>query len=435
MALYLYELSQNLIDKAVEIHEKQINMLFLKGRKQQEEIQKQNGKSLNEKITNYIDIGAALIKAKDDNLDPFEALEKVMPWSKIVESVEEARKLARPVNYDYIDLLDSRYNQLRKYTPLLLKYLKFNSTTNASKSLIEAVTILNDMNETGKRKVPENAPLEFISNRWNKCLYETDGSINRHYYEMATLAELKNKIRAGDVSVEGSRNHKDFEEYLVSTNEWSTTKRNGTKLAVNLDSNVYLKDRSEALANRLKWFSKNLDKLGGVTISNNKIHLDRLEKEVPAEATQLSQTLYKMLPRVKLPDLLIEVAKWTNFDKSFIHASTGHPAKAEEKSILMAALMAMGTNIGLSKMSDATPNITYRQMANTAQWRLYDDAMKKAQASLVNYHHRLFLSSYWGDGSTSSSDGMRVQVGVSSIHAESNPHYGTGKGTTMYRFG
>ena len=130
----------------------------------------------------------------------------------------------------------------------------------------------------------------------------------------------------------------------------------------------------------------------------------------------------------------MEVANWTNFDELFIHASTGRPPKGEEKTVLMAALMAMGTNIGLSKMADATPDITYHQMANTAQWRLYDDAMLRAQATLVNFQHKLKLSSYWGDGSTSSSDGMRVQVGVSSLHADANPHYGTGKGATIYRF-
>ncbi|EKE30791.1 transposase [Salimicrobium jeotgali] len=27
-----------------------------------------------------------------------------------------------------------------------------------------------------------------------------------------------------------------------------------------------------------------------------------------------------------------------------------------------------------------------------------------------------------------------MQLGVSSLHADSNPHYGTGKGTTIYRF-
>lgn len=434
LALYLYELSQNLIDKAIEIHDRQINILLSKGRKQQEELQKQNGKSLNEKIVHYVDIGAALIKAKAENLDPFKTLESVMPWNKLIESVEEAKKLARPVSYDYIDLLESRYNQLRRYTPILVKYLKFNSTYNASKPLIEAINILNDMNENGKRKVPEDAPTEFISNRWNKCLYEEDGSVNRHYYEIATLTELKNKIRSGDVSVEGSKNFKDFEEYLLPRDEWNFAKCTGTKLAVNLDVKEYIQERLESLNSRLKWFSQNLDKVDGVTIDNCKIHIDRLEKDTPEEAMKLSQKLYKMIPKIKLPDLLLEVSKWTNFDRNFIHASTGHSAKKEEKTILMAALMAMGTNIGLSKMSDSTPGITYKQMANSAQWRLHDEAMKKAQATLVNYQHKLFLSAFWGDGSTSSSDGMRVQVGVSSLHADANPHYGTGKGATMYRF-
>ncbi len=147
-----------------------------------------------------------------------------------------------------------------------------------------------------------------------------------------------------------------------------------------------------------------------------------------------SLSLYEMLPRIKLTDLLMEVANWTGFHEQFIHASTNRPPNKDETQILMATIMAMGTNVGLTKMAEATPGITYRQMANTAQWRLFEDAMNKAQAVLVNFHHKLSLSSYWGDGTTSSSDGMRVQIGVSSLHADSNPHYGTGKGATIYRF-
>ena len=37
------------------------------------------------------------------------------------------------------------------------------------------------------------------------------------------------------------------------------------------------------------------------------------------------------------------------------------------------------------------------------------------------------MSKYWGDGTTSSSDGMRMQLGVTSLHADSNPHYGLEK--------
>lgn len=434
LALYLFDLSQSLVDLAIDIHDKQITILLSKGRKQQEEIQKQNGKSLNEKVIQFVDIGAALIKARNEGLDPFKTLETVMSWDKIVESVEEAKKLSRPVNYDYLDLLDSRYNQLRKYTPALVKYLEFTSPNTSMEPLIDVLKVINDMNETGKRKVPDNVPLGFVSNRWNKYVFEPEGTINRHYYEMAAYTELKNRIRSGDIAVQGSRNYMNFDEYLITKKEWDTNKITSSKLAVSTSLEAYLQERTESLHNRIMWVSKNVDKLNGVSIGSDRIHVDRLEKDVPEDAKALSENLYKMLPRIKLPDLLIEVANWTNFDRNFTHASTGNVPKGEEKAIIMASLMAMGTNIGLVKMSDSTPGITYRQMANTAQWRMYDDAMKRAQATLVNYQHKQFLSSYWGDGSTSSSDGMRVQVGVSSLHAEHNPHYGSEKGTTMYRF-
>ncbi len=109
-----------------------------------------------------------------------------------------------------------------------------------------------------------------------------------------------------------------------------------------------------------------------------------------------------MFPPVKLPGLLLEVSNWTGFERHFTHASTDHSVKGKEKTIAMAALMAMGTNIGLVKMVEATPGITYHQMANAAGWRMYDDAMKRAQACLVNYQHKLQLPLFWGDGTTSS---------------------------------
>ncbi len=433
LVAYLLNLSQDLIDLAIEIHDRQIMILQSKGRKTQEEMQKQNGKSVNEKVIHFADIGSALIKAKEEGLDPFTVIEKVMPWDDIVASIEEAKKLARPMDYDYLDLLETKFTYLRKYTPTLLNALEFRSA-KSSEPLLKALDVIREINISGKRKVPEGAPLDFVPNRWQKHVFDEDGNINRHYYEMAALSELRNQIRSGDVFVVGSRQHKDFDEYLVSKEEWDTRRFQGTRLAVSMNVEEYLEERTESLLARLKMVSENIDEMIGVSINHDRIRLERLEKDTPEEAKDFSLSLYGMIPRIKLTDLLMEVANWTNFDELFIHASTGRPPKGEEKAVLMAALMALGTNIGLSKMADATPDITYHQMANTAQWRLYDDAMLRAQATLVNFQHKLKLSSYWGDGSTSSSDGMRVQVGVSSLHADANPHYGTGKGATIYRF-
>ncbi|QKN94056.1 Tn3 family transposase [Bacillus amyloliquefaciens] len=433
LTVYLLHLTQELTDKAFEIHDRQILSLLSKGRKAQEEIQKQNGKKLNEKVIHFTNIGQALIKAKKEKLDVFEVLESVIEWNSFVSSVEEAQELARPDDYDYLDLLQKRFYSLRKYTPTLLRVLEFHST-KANEPLLQAVEIIRGMNESGKRKVPDNSPVDFISKRWKKHLYEDDGTtINRHYYEMAVLTELREHVRAGDVSIVGSRQYRDFEEYLFSEDTWNQTKEN-TRLSVSLSFEDYMTEKTSSLNKRLKWLATNSNKLDGVSLEKGKLSIERLEKDVPEEAKKFSASLYQMLPRIKLTDLLMDIAYITGFHEQFIHASNNRKPDKEETIIIMAALLGMGMNIGLSKMAEATPGLTYKQLANVSQWRMYEDAMNKAQAVLVNFHHKLQLSSYWGDGTTSSSDGMRMQIGVSSLHADANPHYGTGKGATIYRF-
>jgi TnpA family transposase len=231
--------------------------------------------------------------------------------------------------------------------------------------------------------------------------------------------------------VEGSLNYRNFDEYLLPADEWSAVT---PKLAVSAYCDDYLQERNKSMNDCLKWLSDNIHGLDCINLPDCKIRVERLEKETPEEAEQLTERLYSLLPPVKLTDLLLEVSGWTGFDKYFIHASTGNMVQNKEKPVVMGALMAMGTNIGLSKMADCAPGISYHQMSHAAQWRMYDEAMKRAQACLVNYQHRQPLPARWGDGTTSSSDGMRIQVGVSSLQAERNPHYGLNRGTTIYRF-
>ncbi|HFS4921649.1 TPA: Tn3 family transposase [Enterococcus faecium] len=433
LTIYLLQLTQELTDKAFEIHDRQILSLLSKGRKAQEEIQKQNGKKLNEKVIHFTNIGQALIKAREEKLDVFKVLESVIEWNTFVSSVEEAQELARPADYDYLDLLQKRFYSLRKYTPTLLRVLEFHST-KANEPLLQAVEIIRGMNESGKRKVPDDSPVDFISKRWKRHLYEDDGTtINRHYYEMAVLTELREHVRAGDVSIVGSRQYRDFEEYLFSEDTWNQSKGN-TRLSVSLSFEDYITERTSSFNERLKWLAANSNKLDGVSLEKGKLSLARLEKDVPEEAKKFSASLYQMLPRIKLTDLLMDVAHITGFHEQFTHASNNRKPDKEETIIIMAALLGMGMNIGLSKMAEATPGLTYKQLANVSQWRMYEDSMNKAQAILVNFHHKLQLPFYWGDGTTSSSDGMRMQLGVSSLHADANPHYGTGKGATIYRF-
>jgi hypothetical protein len=161
-----------------------------------------------------------------------------------------------------------------------------------------------------------------------------------------------------NISITGSKQYMDFEEYLLSKEEWENRKNN-LDLAVDISYESYIEERIESLNIRLKWFSKNFHQLKGVSFSNGKLSISRLEKDFPEEAKNLSSSLYQLIPRIKLTELLMDVAKITGFHEEFTHASTNKIPDKEETITIMATLLDMGTNIGLNKMADATPNITY----------------------------------------------------------------------------
>ncbi len=73
---------------------------------------------------------------REQGKDPYAALESIMPWEDVVNSIEEAKQLSRPMDYDYLDLLKNRFTYLRKYTPTLLDVLEFTSTKSGELFII-----------------------------------------------------------------------------------------------------------------------------------------------------------------------------------------------------------------------------------------------------------------------------------------------------------
>lgn len=57
LVIYLQMQEQKLVDTAVEIHDRLINIYLSKGRKLQDKMQQENGKSINEKVYLFINIG------------------------------------------------------------------------------------------------------------------------------------------------------------------------------------------------------------------------------------------------------------------------------------------------------------------------------------------------------------------------------------------
>ena len=420
------------IDEIIDLHDRIIGKLFNAAKNKHQQRFQASGKAINDKVRMYGRIGQALLDAKQSGGDPFAAIETVMPWERFAASVTEAQKLAQPADFDFLHRIGESYATLRRYAPEFLAVLKLRAAP-AAKGVLDAIDVLRTMNTDNVRKMPADASTVFVKPRWAKLVLTGEG-IDRRYYELCALSELKNALRSGDVWVQGSRQFKDFDEYLVPVEKFATLKlASELPLAVTTDCDKYLHDRlllleqQLATANRLAASND----LPDAIITESGLKVTPLDAAVPDTAQALIDQAAALLPHVKITELLMEVDEWTGFTRHFTHLKTGDTAK--DKTLLLTTILADGINLGLTKMAESCPGTTYARLSWLQAWHIRDETYSTALGELVNAQFRNTFAANWGDGTTSSSDGQNFRTGSK---AEStghiNPKYGSSPGRTFY---
>ena len=420
-------------DEIIDLHDRIIGKLFNAAKNKHQQQFQASGKAINDKVRMYGRIGQALIEAKQNGDDPFAAIEAVMPWETFAASVIEAQTLARPADFDFLHHIGESYATLRRYAPEFLFVLKLRAAP-AAKGILDAIDVLRGMNSANARKVPVDAPTAFIKPRWAKLVLTDDG-IDRRSYELCALSELKNALRSGDVWVQGSRQFKDFDEYLVPLEKFAGLKlASELALAVATDCDQYLHDRLELLETQLAKVNRMAaanDLPDAIITTVSGLKITPLDAAVPDAAQAMIDQTAMLLPHLKITELLMEVDEWTGFTRHFTHLKTGDIAK--DKTLLLTTILADGINLGLTKMAESCPGTTYAKLSWLQAWHIRDETYSTALAELVNAQLLQPFAVNWGDGTTSSSDGQNFRT---SSKAEStghiNPKYGSEPGRTFY---
>ena len=432
MVAIVLEAKATVIDEIIDLHDRIIGKLFNRAKHTHEQQFQQSGKKINDKVRLYWRIGNALLLAKQTGADPFSAIESVISWDAFAKSVLEAEKLAQTEDFDFLHLVSDGYTQIRRYAPEFLEALQMKAAP-AARELLSAVEALKMLNTDNTRKVPDNAPTSFIKKRWKNLVFKDEG-MDRRYYELCVLSELKNALRAGDIWVQGSRQFKDFNEYLLPSDKYETLKQaDKLSLPVVTTCDQYLHDQMLLLTKQLETVNRmaKIDELPDATITESGLKITPLTNSVPEEADTLMQKACALLPHIKITDLLMEVEEWTGFSRHFTHIKSG--AIANDKTLLLTAILADAINLGLTKMAESCPGTTHSKLSWLQAWHIRDETYSTALAELVNAQLRQPFAENWGDGTTSSSDGQRFKAGG---HAERggniNPKYGSEPGIQFY---
>ncbi len=160
--------------------------------------------------------------------------------------------------------------------------------------------------------------------------------------------------------------------------------------------------------------------------------LDRLEE--PASLIALRETVLARMPRIDIPELVMEIATRTGFMSNFTHVSERESRATDLTTSLCAVLIAEATNTGYEPLiRQDKPALRRDRLSWTNQNYVRDETLSLANADLVAAQHTLPLALMWGGGDVASADGIRFVVPVKTVHGGYNPKYfGRNKGVTWY---
>lgn len=428
LVILIYQLRFELVDKAIDMNDKILVRMESEARKTMANYFESKRDEIGNNYKYFRRLGEEIYNAIETGADLRTVVEKTTTMEELRAKLD-SKYTPHEADQSYYHKMISGYSVLRLYVPNLFDKVSFTSTSPSSVTLVKAIASIKDMYAGKGSKLKSDTPVDFLSQEWAAAAISEDGKINRDAYIVAVMLELRKQLRSGDVCVDGSSKYRSLGTMLVAKNAFEIG-----SLGVGNTFQEYIQNRRADFSSINRMIDDCSEIIRKVIRKNDgKLHPERLENEVPEGAEKLNGKLYSLLPRVTLSEIMFEVNEWTHFTDAFIHLSTGRGPLETDIPPIMAALSAMGLNIGLQKMSESTDDISYKSMATASNWRLCDEGLKRAQAILVNYQHHLPLAREWGDGTTSSSDGMRVICSVRSVLASHNPHYGSQEGVTLYR--
>jgi TnpA family transposase len=371
------------------------------------------------------------------------------PREEISLLVEGCRGLREGDPGSYLGFIGRWHAATRQYSPALLDAAPLCFPPGSELGL--AVEHLRQVNRDGRRKLGADAPLGFLPPRWRRHVLGPIASageeraISRPHYEAALLSTLNERIKSGDVTVEGSRRWADFDNYLIAQPAWAAERldhyallglpTDPAEFVAGLDRE--LKEVTEAVEARLASNAAvTIDaRRGRFKLARPRRGGDEDDEQSPRAAeTPLGKLIRRRLPKTDLADVLIDVDNETDFVRHLLGAKGGRDRTAAglKRRNVFAALLACGCNLGPERMAAATPGTTAHEIAEAADWLLTEDALKAAVIELVNYASRLPLSQIWGLGSTASSDGMRFHVPANILSADYSPLLAD-RGVTLMR--
>jgi TnpA family transposase len=433
IAAQLIELTSKLTDATITMFCLLIALLFTKSKARQDRRHLDARKETGRLPRMFGDTLRVLVEANETGEDTFEVLDREIGWHRLVRARADVEALATTAEADPLLGAAERYSWVRRYAPALLDVFTFRSARTLD-PLLTAIDLLRQLNRDDRRGLPAKVPLGHLIQKVRK-LIAANGKRDGRLWEIATLAVLRERLRSGDVWVEGGRAFRPLEAQLMPGPAFVARKEAGDlRLGVPRGADAWIAEKEQELDFKLKRLSHQArtGKLAGVRMEDGVLIISQQRTKVPkAKVDAAKWLILDRMPQIDITDLLAEVNTWTGFAQWFTHLRTGDTVRLTPA--LLTAILGDATNLGAKRMADASAGLSERQITWARLFHIRPETYKAALAAIINAHLAHPFAKLWGNGTTSSSDGQFFRAGGRGAkRGDVNAHYSGDPGSKFY---
>lgn len=421
MACFLSETEKTLLDSLVKMHHVYMTDIFRRAKRtndsKQTRLRKRNGRELDTVLDTLTHVADSVEKIRSNK-----RLAKVMralnieDIRKAVESCNELRRLGK---FGFVEQARARHHLVKQYLPEFLK-LPFEGRTG-SEPLVDAINFAREWHNGKRKNLDDSTPIGFATGVW-KAAIETDEGEAPHAptWELALAISLKERLRAGDIHLPRSGEHAPTSSLFYSDSRWKAEREEAyADLSISMDADRAIAELRDEYEEEAKAFEASLPQNPFASLRDGKLSLRRRKKkDVPPEVEPLKEAIVGHLQYIQIEDLLTEVDAVCGFSKAFVPIPGDSVRVDNPYPVLLAALIAHGTNIGMQSMAGCNGgHFSLDELQSVSDVLIRNETLKEANRRLVNCYDSLPLSSVWGPKSISSSDGRFREVQRSSLIA------------------
>jgi TnpA family transposase len=337
-----------------------------------------------------------------------------------------------------------RYSTVSGFVKMLPNVIGFGANAEGA-AVVEALRALPDVLAYRGRMVAPLIPgrlvdAEVVNGPWKRLVFGhptySGGAVNRNAYTFCVLEQFWRHLKRRAIYADASTKWRNPQAQLLQGEAWRAVRADVlTTLSLPEDPDALLAELAHTLDAAYREVGGRLAVNTEVRVDDaGKIHLTGVKAiEEPPSLVDLRSRATAMLPRVDLPEVILEVMSWVPELAEAFTAVSGSRSRLEDLPVsITACLAAHSMNVGYRPIAKkGVPALERPRLSHVFQNYVRPETLSLANAPLVARQAGLPLAQAWGGGLLAAVDGMRFVVPVPAAFARPNRKYfGSKRGMT-----